>query len=238
MDAMVKQGATSSITIHVTSDLSAYKCVAVLTDPGLPEPLKWTPMCEKAETGCTLVVALTEEQSMALHPGTAKVEVAAMDPVTKAVIKTETGTLGVEDSIIDFSVVDYLLSGATAGVKGEMVTGTMANQGSVSGTISTKDGSYTIPAGYHDGSGKVALDSTEKAKLISGNVKQGVTLFGVQGSYSGEATKLQAKSVTPGFSAQTVTADTGYDALSSVAVAAIPVTESDNEYGGVTLTIG
>ena len=131
-----------------------------------------------------------------------------------------------------------ILSGATAGVKGEMVTGTMANQGSVSGTISTKDGSYTIPAGYHDGSGKVALDSTEKAKLISGNVKQGVTLFGVQGSYSGEATKLQAKSVTPGFSAQTVTADTGYDALSSVAVAAIPVTESDNEYGCVTLTIG
>ena len=141
------------------------------------------------------------------------------------------------------STKDVDSSGATAtpaqaGVKGEMVTGTMANQGSVSGTISTKDGSYTIPAGYHDGSGKVALDSTEKAKLISGNVKQGVTLFGVQGSYSGEATKLQAKSVTPGFSAQTVTADTGYDALSSVAVAAIPVTESDNEYGGVTLTIG
>lgn len=131
-----------------------------------------------------------------------------------------------------------ILAGQTAGVKGALVTGTMANNGAVSGTISTRAGTYTVPQGYHDGSGKVAIASAEQAKLIAGNIKQGVTILGVPGSYSGEGVNLQSKSVTPSTSAQTVTADTGYDALSSVAVAAIPYSEADNDFGGKTVTIG
>lgn len=136
------------------------------------------------------------------------------------------------------ATASQILSGATAYVNGSKVTGTMTNNGSVSGTISTKAEQYTVPTGYHDGSGKVQISSTEQAKIIAGNIKQGVTLLGVTGDYAGEAAVLQNKTVTSSFSAQTVTADTGYDALSQVTVAAMPYSETDNQAGGKTVTIG
>lgn len=74
-----------------------------------------------------------------------------------------------------------LLTGKTAyGASGE-VSGSMANNGSTSGTISTKAGTVTIPAGYTTG-GTVSISSTEQAKVISSNIKSGVTLLGVAGS--------------------------------------------------------
>lgn len=74
-----------------------------------------------------------------------------------------------------------LLTGKTAyGASGE-VSGSMANNGSTSGTISTKAGTVTIPAGYTTG-GTVAISSTEQAKIVASNIKQGVTLLGVAGS--------------------------------------------------------
>lgn len=62
-------------------------------------------------------------------------------------------------------------------------TGSMANNGSTSGTISTKAGTVTIPAGYTSG-GTVSISSSEQAKVIAGNIKSGVTLLGVAGSLS------------------------------------------------------
>ena len=59
-----------------------------------------------------------------------------------------------------------ILSGKTAGVKGSTVTGTMPNNEAVSGSINTKTEQYTVPRGFHDGSGKVGIASTEQAKLI------------------------------------------------------------------------
>lgn len=74
-----------------------------------------------------------------------------------------------------------LLAGKTAyGASGE-VSGSMANNGSTGGTISTKAGTVTIPAGYTTG-GTVAISSTEQAKIVASNIKQGVTLLGVAGS--------------------------------------------------------
>lgn len=136
------------------------------------------------------------------------------------------------------ATASQILSGATAYVQGAKVTGAMTNNGAVSGVISTKTQQYTVPAGYHDGSGKVQIASTEQAKIIAGNIKQGVTVLGVTGTYSGEGVNLQSKSVTSSFTAQTVTADAGYDALSQVTVAAMPYSETDNAAGGVTVTIG
>ena len=136
------------------------------------------------------------------------------------------------------ATASQILSGATAYVQGSKVTGTMTNNGAVSGTISTKAQQYTVPAGYHDGSGKVQIATAEQNKIIAGNIKQGVTVLGVTGTYSGEGVNLQSKSVTPSFTAQTVTADAGYDALSQVSVAAIPYSETDNAQGGKTVTIG
>lgn len=136
------------------------------------------------------------------------------------------------------ATASQILSGATAYVQGSKVTGTMTNNGAVSGTISTKAQQYTVPAGYHDGSGKVQIATAEQAKIIAGNIKQGVQILGVTGTYSGEAAVLQAKTVTSSFTAQTVTADSGYDALSQVTVNAMPYSEVDNSAGGKTATIG
>lgn len=74
-----------------------------------------------------------------------------------------------------------ILTGKTAYVNGAKATGTMPERGAVTGEISTKDGTYTIQQGHHNGSGKVGIASGEKAKLISGNIKAGVTVLGVEG---------------------------------------------------------
>lgn len=132
-----------------------------------------------------------------------------------------------------------ILASKTAYVKGKKVSGTMPNRGAVAGKISTKAGAYTVPQGYHDGSGKVTIDSTEQAKLIPTNIRNGVTVLGVEGTMSGsEDLKPQSKSVTPKATAQTVLPDEDYNCLSQVEVAAIPYAVSDNTSGGKTVTIG
>ena len=75
-----------------------------------------------------------------------------------------------------------LLTGKTAYVRGQKITGTMPNNGAVAGKITDAKTAYTVPMGYHDGSGKVAIDATEQAKLIPGNIKQGVSVLGVVGT--------------------------------------------------------
>ena len=74
-----------------------------------------------------------------------------------------------------------LLTGKTAFGASGAVSGSMANNGGTGGTISTKAGTVTIPAGYTTG-GTVAISSTEQAKIVASNIKSGVTLLGVAGS--------------------------------------------------------
>lgn len=137
------------------------------------------------------------------------------------------------------AIADEVLSGKTAYVNGQKITGSMTNRGGVTGKIETKDGEYTVPAGYHDGSGKVGIDSTEQAKLIAENIKSGVMILGVTGSYSGESVTAGEANVTPQLSAQTILPSSiSKDYFSQVNVAAIPITYTDNAAGGVTVTIG
>lgn len=132
-----------------------------------------------------------------------------------------------------------ILVGKTAYNKGNKVTGTMKNNGAVNGKISTKTGKYTVPQGYHDGSGTVQIDSTEQAKLIPINIREGVTILGVTGEMSDlEGSNPQSKTVTPTTSEQTILPDDGYTCLSQVVVKAIPYSESANSAGGKTVTIG
>jgi hypothetical protein len=132
-----------------------------------------------------------------------------------------------------------ILAGKTAYVKGAKKTGKMKNNGAVSGKISTKAGKYTIPQGYHDGSGTVQIDATEQAKLIPDNIREGIEILGVEGAMSGsEDVKAQTKTVTPTVDGLTVLPDEGYNSLTSVTVAAIPYVERENSAGGMTATIG
>lgn len=143
------------------------------------------------------------------------------------------------DTTNDTVAVGEILSGKTAHARGSLVTGTMPNRGAVTGTIETKAGVYTIPQGYHDGSGTVAISSTEQAKIIAANIREGITILGVEGTMSGsEDVTAQAKSATPSWSQQIISPDTGYTHLSQVTVAAIPIAYSDNSAGGKTVTIG
>lgn len=142
------------------------------------------------------------------------------------------------DTSDDTAAVAEILAGKTAHARGVQLTGTMPNRGAVEGVISTRDETFTIPQGYHDGSGSVGIDATEKAKIIPGNIKAGVPILGQVGTYSGEAIEVQTKTVTPTNAQQVVLPDTGYDYLSQVTVNAIPYTETDNSAGGYTITIG
>ena len=131
-----------------------------------------------------------------------------------------------------------ILSGATAYVNGVKLTGDMPNRGALSGSIDDVNDEITINAGYYDGSGSVTLDSTEKAKIISSNIKDGVTILGVLGTYTGAGVTAQTKSATPYTTAQTILPDNGYDYLSEVDIAAIYYDRTLNAAGGYTVTIG
>lgn len=76
-----------------------------------------------------------------------------------------------------------VLTGKTGYGASGSVSGSMANNGSTSGTISTKEGTVTVPAGYTTG-GTVSISSTEQSKIVASNIKSGVTLLGVAGSLS------------------------------------------------------
>lgn len=131
-----------------------------------------------------------------------------------------------------------ILKNKTAYVNGSKVTGNMTNNGAVTGTISTKAQQYTVPQGFHDGSGKVSISSTEQAKIIASNIRSGITILGVEGTMSGtEDVNAEAITATPSTTSQTITPSTGYNYISQVTVNAIPYTETANTYG-LTVTIG
>lgn len=146
-------------------------------------------------------------------------------------------TYDVDSSSVTATDAEVLMT-KTYAKNGSIRTGSMPNNGGVTGTISDKSIPYTISAGYHDGSGTVSIDSTEAAKIIEGNIKDGVSILGVTGTYTGEGVTAQAKNATPTWSSQTILPDSGYDYLSQVTVAAIPRTDTDNAAGGITVTIG
>lgn len=132
-----------------------------------------------------------------------------------------------------------ILDGMIAYADGTRLVGTMPNRGAVSLKIDHKDNPVTIPAGSHDGSGTVDIDSTEKAKLIAGNIKSGVTILGVQGSYAGEPVTADEVNVTPSLSSQTILPPTGYDYISQANVDPIPITITTHQAsGGLIYSIG
>lgn len=134
-----------------------------------------------------------------------------------------------------------VLSGKTVYAKGKKVTGTMTNNGGATLAITEKAQKVTIPQGYHDGSGYAEIAAAEQEKLIAANIREGVTLLGIEGTMSGtEDAHPQAVEVTPKATEQVIlpNAEEGYNYLSQVTVKAIPYVETQNDAGGTTVTIG
>ncbi len=157
---------------------------------------------------------------------------------TNGGVKTQGTSTKDSDTTDANASASEILATRTAYVNKNKITGAMPNNGAVELTISDADDSIVVPLGYHDGSGTVTLAATEVAKLKNhANIKNGVTILGETGTYSGEGAEVQSKTVTPSKTAQTVLPDTGYDYLSQVTVEAIPYTETPNTYG-ITVTIG
>lgn len=152
---------------------------------------------------------------------------------------TGTSTFDVDSSDVTAAQAE-VLTGKTFAKNGQVLTGTMPNKGKQTGSITTKEQTVNIQQGYHDGSGGVGIDATEKAKIVPGNIKNGVQILGVEGTYTGgELIKATAGSATPAVNSQTVLpSDAGdYDYFTQFTVAAIPYTETLNASGGYTATI-
>lgn len=132
-----------------------------------------------------------------------------------------------------------ILANKVAYANGNRIVGTMPNNANNNVTVSAKAGN-TIPAGYYDGTGKAVIDSASATALVPNNVRQGVTILGIEGTMSGsEGVRATTLSVTPYTTAQTIVpSDLGdYNSITQVDVAAIAYSTSANAYG-LTATIG
>ena len=156
--------------------------------------------------------------------------------------KIATGTCTYDADTSDATAVaSEILNGKTAYKNGSKITGTMPNRGSVTSSIITVDQSVSIQNGYHDGGGSVSIDATEQAKIVAGNIKNGVEILGIEGTYTGaELIKATTKTATPSATAQTLlpSQEGDYDYFTQVTINAIPYTETPNAAGGLTVTIG
>lgn len=155
-------------------------------------------------------------------------------------IKAGTCTYDVDSSGVTAQQSE-VLAGKTFAKSGSVLTGNMVNVGRQTTKITTKAQSVAIAQGYHDGSGTVDIDGTEQAKIVAGNIKNGVQILGVTGSYTGsELIKATTGTATPYTTAQTILpSDVGdFDYFTQFTVAAITYTETENSAGGYTATIG
>lgn len=82
------------------------------------------------------------------------------------------------------AVAASIKSGETAYTGSGLVTGSMPVNTGTAEVISNKNDFIQIPEGYHDGLGGVGISATEKAKIVTGNIKSGVSILGVSGKSS------------------------------------------------------
>lgn len=95
--------------------------------------------------------------------------------------KSGGGTAKFFDTASADAAAGDILTGKTAFNSSGSVSGSMANNGSTSGTISTKSGTVTIPAGYTSG-GTVSIAASAVTDCVASSIINGKTILGVSGS--------------------------------------------------------
>ena len=140
---------------------------------------------------------------------------------TSASLSTGTNTITLSKTIsVTPTVTAGYVSSGTAGNSSVSLTASVTTLAAASYTPTTAN--ITIASGaYLTGTQTILGDSN----LVAGNIKSGVSIFGVNGSYtgSGGTPNLQAKTnINPTTSSQTIEPDSGYDGLSSVQINAMP----------------
>lgn len=150
--------------------------------------------------------------------------------------KTGTNTKTVDASNVTAEPAE-VLAGETFGRGSEVAAGTMPNNSGKNVIVTGKTGT-SIPRGYYDGSGVAKISEEDAEKIVPSNIKEGVTILGITGSFGADDISSQSKEVKPTFADQQISPDSGYTFLSGVLVKAIPVLYTDNNAGGQTVTIG
>lgn len=129
-------------------------------------------------------------------------------------IQTTTGNVDPSDAT---AISSDILSGKIAYSKNGKLIGTMKNNNTTNGTISAVSESYTIPQGYHNGSGKVAISESEQEKIIAANIKKGISILGVTGSYEAPASSGGGGQVKVG-TTSSPTIDTGLSKIDKLII--------------------
>ena len=150
--------------------------------------------------------------------------------------KTGTNTKTVDASDVTAEPAE-VLAGETFGRGSEVATGTMPNNSGNNVLVTGKTGT-SILRGYYDGSGVAKISEEDAANIVPSNIKEGVTILGITGSFGADDISSHSKEVKPTFVDQQISPDSGYAFLSGVLVKAIPVLYTDNNAGGQTVTIG
>ena len=105
------------------------------------------------------------------------------------------GTASFYDSGDATAQAGDFLAGKTGYTANGLTTGTMPNNGDTSGTISTKTGTVTIPAGFTSG-GSVQIAAAQQEQIVTGNIRAGVTILGVSGKSSVVDTTIPSDAAT------------------------------------------
>jgi hypothetical protein len=145
-------------------------------------------------TVSTNITQKSEEIGIAAgkHSGTGIIKIAAAEQAkiieenikAGVIILGVTGNLSGGTDVSDADAVEAdVVSGKTFYAASDIIKiGTLADQGTISTDIITKDAEITIAAGRHSGSGRIKISAIEQAKFLAENIKSGVTLLGVAGN--------------------------------------------------------